>query len=125
LNRPIALAYGITGLAVAAALVAIIGSTAGLFGSRSDANVDVVSSQASSLSVAPKTTPVEVVTNVASNTPMAAAPIAEAAVPPPSSAAEEIVYVDVPAPTRRSDDDEHHGERQHHERDDERDDDDD
>jgi hypothetical protein len=36
LNRTIALAYGITGLAVAAALVAIIGSTTGLLGSGSD-----------------------------------------------------------------------------------------
>lgn len=35
MNRTIALAYGITGLAVAAALVAIIGSTTGLLGSGS------------------------------------------------------------------------------------------
>lgn len=113
MNRTIALAYGITGLAVAAALVAVIGTTTGLIGGGAS--------------------PVE-------NVPAAAVPLTSPATPPaPPGAAlpgvpadAEVVYVDAPPAARRGgdhddDDDDERGEhgargKRHHE---EREDDDD
>ncbi len=104
MNRTIALAYAITGLAVAAALVAIIGSTTGLFGT------DPAPQTAESTTLSNPSAP------VAAGAPAAAMPLPAtlpADLPPdpgnsqpvldPSGA--EIVYVDAPASPRRDDDD--------------------
>lgn len=96
MNRTIALAYGITGLAVAAALVAIIGSTTGLLGSGSGPDSPttpqslVLTASAEGTAPTPRADPLEV----------------------------EILQVDAP-PTagRRDDDDDEHehseGRREH------------
>ncbi len=87
MNRTIAFAYAITGLAVAAALVAIVGTTAGLFGAATEPTQTTL--------VAP---PVPASPEVPA---AASAPTALAPAPDPGT---EIVYVDAP-PSRRDDDD--------------------
>lgn len=91
LNRTIALAYGITGLAVAAALVAIIGTTTGLLGSTptTPTEMQLASGAPPAELAAPPT---------ASPAAQAAAPGAAATsvAPGAAAAAPEIVYVDAP-----------------------------
>jgi hypothetical protein len=91
LNRTIALAYAITGLAVAAALVAIVGSTTGLFGSEPSPPTEspTTSTPSALVAGAPAASPAS---------PVNAQPVLD-----PSGA--EIVYVDAPATPRRGDDD--------------------
>ncbi len=87
MNRTIALAYGITGLAVAAALVAIIGSTTGLLGSGS-----------------PTTAQSQVLTASTQGT----APTARAV---PSEV--EVIQVDAPPTAGRPDDDDDDDDDEH------------
>lgn len=100
MNRSIALAYGITGLAVAAALVAIIGATTGLFAGDAPAPTADAPLSAPSPTAAPSGP-----SNVA-----AGQPVADEALAPANP---EIVYVDEPAP----------GRARHHDDDDDDDDD--
>lgn len=101
MNRQIALAYGIAGLAVATALVVVVGSTAGLFGGPAPAPAPPLTAQAAP---AP-----------AAGSPVTPSP--EAAGAPDlftrAPSAPEVVYVDEPARPRRHGDDDHH-EDDHH-----------
>lgn len=100
MNKQIALAYGITGLAVAAAFIAIVGSATDLF---SDKATVPPSEQAPTLAAESSTRPVEQLPTIAD--PVSPEP--ELRVP---AAAPEIVYVDAPARARQDDAEEHERE---------------
>ncbi|PKN57432.1 MAG: hypothetical protein CVU56_10550 [Deltaproteobacteria bacterium HGW-Deltaproteobacteria-14] len=96
MNRQIALAYAIAGLAVAVALIVIVGTTGGLFGG-SDPAPEVIAEAAPGALTAP----------LAPSQPL---PLPAS----PDGAAPEIVYVDAPAAGgRRGDDDDDHERREH------------
>jgi hypothetical protein len=102
MNRQIAFAYGIAGLAVAVAFIAVIGSTSGLF---DRAAPDSASVSPTVLAALPP----------ASAGQAAPLPLAGPATSP-SAPAEEIVYVDAPARAGRHGEHERkeHGERKGH-----------
>ncbi|MCB9735141.1 MAG: hypothetical protein H6745_21340 [Deltaproteobacteria bacterium] len=104
MNRSIALTYAVAGLAVAVALVAIVGATVGLFDTRTPFTPGGPAT--ASLDPAPAL--------VASVAPIPADPAL--ADPAAGDAGAEIVYVDAPAPRRHGDDDdhEHEGRGGHH-----------
>lgn len=116
MNRSIALAYGITGLAVAAALVVIVGVTTGLF--RTDPPSPVADGAVATQPAAPAPTAPPLLMPEAAPAP---------GVPSAVGQDEQIVYVDAPPSTRRGhhdddddddDDDDRRGGRGHREHDD-------
>ena len=96
MNRSIALAYAITGLAVAAALVAIVGTTAGLFGSRDQAVSDPAAQSLAAPADGRLVTATDLPTSPGAATPQATSPTL--------AAQPEVVYVDAPAPRGDRDD---------------------
>ena len=99
MNRQIALAYGIAGLAVATALVVVVGSTAGLFGGPAPAPP-----------LAAQVAPTPAVGPPVTRSPeFHGAPDLFARAPSDP----EVVYVDEPVRPRRHDDDDH-DEDDHH-----------
>lgn len=92
MNKQLAIAYAIAGLAVAAALIAIVGSTTGMFSSPT----------AAATTAAP---PVLV-------DPTPVLPVQQPAplIAPPSVAQPEVVYVDAPVRARHDDHDEDYKE---------------
>lgn len=130
MNKHIAFAYAITGLAVAIAAVTTIGSSYGLLGKDAEQDTAAAEQASPTTEVAPRSVEVE-------PTPKVQAPqlpvgeVTGAPPTPPSqidSAAQpvEIVYVDKPAQRHDDDDDrrEHH-KRKGHDKHQEHDDDDD
>jgi hypothetical protein len=104
MNKQIAFAYGIAGLAVAAALVAVVATSTQAANDAADLTAPLIMTEPSL-----GATPVE-------------QPLVVAQAAPTETLPPEYVYVDEPAPTsRRGHDDEHKGES-HRERDDDRDD---
>lgn len=97
MNNQIALAYAIAGLAVAAALILIVGTSGGLFGGSASAPEVVVEAAPNAL-----TMPL---------TPSQPLPLPTS----PDGAAPEIVYVDAPAAGGRGGDDDDDHERREHE----------
>ena len=104
MNRQIALAYGIAGLAVATALVVVIGSTVGLFGGPAPAPTLPLTAQVAPTPAAPP---------AASSPEVPGPPVPFAGASDP-----EVVYVDEPVRSRRhgdddhdDDEDDHHGHR--------------
>jgi len=113
MNRQVAFAYAIAGLAVAVALIAVVGSRVGLFETRSSFQPAASEPPGVHAPHVPGDTP------ASSTAPSPGAVLVSNGAPITADGA-EIVYVDAPPRARHDDDDEHerHEGRHHREDDD-------